>query len=110
MKYYKVAVYLSYFICPCYVLKNILKCHAFTPAFVHSSAPSQVSQGKTPTKTIKSRAIKGEEKSPWRVLSSSPVVQEKKPKARLRKKNFKKMVHNPNSSNFGKNDDTDCCK
>jgi predicted YcjX-like family ATPase len=58
---------------------------AFTLASVHSSTPSRVSQGKTPTKIIKSRAIKGKEKSPWRVPSSSPVVQKKKLKAKHRR-------------------------
>jgi hypothetical protein len=66
---------------------------------------SRVSQGKTPTKIIKNRTIKGE-KSPWRVPNSFPVIQKKKLKAKHGKNNFKKMVHNPNSSNSDKNDDT----
>jgi hypothetical protein len=99
-----------YSIYSCYVLKNVLKWHVFTPASVHSSAPSRVSQEKTPTRIIKHRAIKVKEKSPWRVLSSSPIIGKKNLKARHRKNNFKKMVHNPNSSNSGKNDDSDCCK
>jgi hypothetical protein len=92
------------------VLKNVLKWHAFSPASVHSSTPSRISQEKMPTKITKSRAIKGKEKSPWRVLTSSPVIQKKKLTAKHRKNKFKKMVHNPNSSNSNKNDDTDCCK
>jgi hypothetical protein len=48
----------------------------------------------------------GKEKSPWRVPNSSPVTQKKKLKAKHRKNNSKKMVHNPNSSNSDKNHDT----
>jgi hypothetical protein len=57
------------------VLKNVVKWHVFTPAPVHPTTPVQVSQEKKPTKThgivpstkiIKLRAIKGNEKSPWR--------------------------------------------
>jgi hypothetical protein len=59
---------------------------------------------------IRRRAIRGKKKSPWRVLTGSPVIQEKKLKARHRKNNFKKTAHNPNSSNSDKNDDSDCCK
>jgi hypothetical protein len=92
------------------VLKNVLKWRAFGPASVHSSTPNQVYQEKTPTKSIKSRAIKGKKKSPWRVLTGSPVFQKKKLKAKYRNNNFKEMVHNPNSSSSDKNDDTDCCK
>jgi hypothetical protein len=66
--------------------------------------------GKMPTKIIKSRAIKRKGKSPWRVPSSSPVIQKKKLKAKHRKNNLKKMVHNPKPSNSDKNDDTNCCK
>jgi ribosomal silencing factor RsfS len=92
------------------VLNNALKCHAFTPASVHSSASSQISQEKTPNKIIKRRAIEGKEKSPWRVLTSSPIMQKKKLNAKRRKYNFKKTAHSPNSSNPDKNDDSDCCK
>jgi hypothetical protein len=92
------------------MLKNILKWHAFTLASVCSSTSSRVSQGKTPTKTIKRMAIKGKEKSPWRVLTGSPIIQKKKIKAKHGNNNFKKMVHNPNLSNSDKNDDSDCCK
>jgi hypothetical protein len=91
-----------YFICPYYVLNEALKWHAFTLASVHSSTPSRVSQGETPTKIIKLRAVKGKEKSSWRVLTSSPVTQKRKLEAKHRKNNFKKMVHNPNSSNSDK--------
>jgi hypothetical protein len=56
------------------------------------------------------RAIRGKEKSPWRVLNSSPVIQKKKLKDKHRKNNFKKIVHNQNSNNSDKNDDSDCCK
>jgi hypothetical protein len=57
----------------------------------------------------------GKEKSLWRVLTSSPITQKKKLKARrmknnFRKNNFKKMVHNPKARNSDKNDDNDCCK
>jgi hypothetical protein len=64
------------------MLNNILKWHAFTPGSIHSSTTIQVSQGKTPTKIIKCKAIKGKEKSPWRVLTSSPIIQKKKLKAK----------------------------
>jgi hypothetical protein len=40
------------------------------------------------------------------VLTSLPIIQEKKLKAKHMENNFKKMVHNPNSSNC----DSDCCK
>jgi hypothetical protein len=76
-----------YFICIYYVLKNVLKWYAFTAASVHSSKPIQVSQQKTPTKVIKGRATKGKEKSPWRVLTSSPVIQKMTLKAKHRNKN-----------------------
>jgi hypothetical protein len=92
------------------MLKNILEWHAFTPASIHSSTPSQLSQGKMPTKIIKSRAIKVKQKSPWRVSNSLPIIRKKKLKAKHRNNNFKKIVHNQNSSNSDKNDDTDCCK
>jgi hypothetical protein len=92
------------------VLKNVLKWHTFTHASVHSSTPSRVSEGKTPIKIFKLRSIKGKGKSPWRVLISSPIILKKKLKARHRKNNLKKMVHNPYSSNSDKNNDTDCCK
>ena len=42
------------------------------------------------TKTIKLRAMKGNEKSPWRVLTRSPIIQTKKLKATHTKNNFKK--------------------
>jgi hypothetical protein len=92
------------------MLKYLLKWHAFTPASVHSSKPSRVSEVKMPTKITKRSAIKGKEKSPWRVPTSSPIIRKKKLKAKHRKNNLKKRVHNPNSSNSDKNDDTDCCK
>jgi hypothetical protein len=99
-----------HFIYPCYVLKNVLKWHTFTPASVHPSTPTQVSQEKRPTKThgivpsikiIKLRAIRVTRSLQVEVLTSSPIIQ---------KNSFKKMVHNPNSSNSDKNDDSDCCK
>jgi hypothetical protein len=96
--------------CPDDVLKNTSKLQAFTAASVHSSAPSRVSQGKTSTKIIKSRAMNGTENSTWRAPSSSSFIRKKKLKAKHRKNNFKKMVHNLNASNSDKNDDTDCCK
>jgi hypothetical protein len=65
------------------VLKNVLKWRAFTPAFIHSSTPIQVSLGKMPTKITKGRTIKSKEKSPWSVLTSSPIIQKKKPKATI---------------------------
>ena len=61
------------------------------------------------TKIIKLRAIKGNEKSPWRVLTTSQIIQTKKLKATHTKNNFKKIVHNPNSNNSDKNGDSDCC-
>jgi hypothetical protein len=88
----------------------MLKWHAFTPASVHFSTPSRVSQEKMPTKIIKNRDIKCKEKSPCRVLAGWPVVQKKQLKAKHRKNNFKKTVHNPNSRNSDENDDSDCCK
>jgi hypothetical protein len=92
------------------VLNKALIWHAFTPASINSSTPTQVSHGKTPTKIIKHRAIKGKEKSPWRVLTSSHIIQKKKLKAKHGKNNFKKMVHNPNLSTSDKNHDSDCCQ
>jgi hypothetical protein len=45
------------------------------------------------------------------VLTSLPNIQKKKKlKAKHMKRNFKKKVHNPNSSNSDKNDDSDLCK
>jgi hypothetical protein len=44
------------------------------------------------------------------VLTSSPVIQRKKLKAKRMKNNFKKMVRNRNSSNSTKNDDSGYCK
>ena len=41
------------------------------------------------------------------VLASSPVIQKTKLKAKHMKNSFKRMVHNPNSSNSDKNDDSD---
>jgi hypothetical protein len=99
-----------YFIYRYYVLRNKLKWHAFTPASVHSTTPSRVSQVKRPTKIIRRRAVKGKNKSPWKVSNSSPTIQKKKLKAKRRKHNFKKMVHNPNSNNADKNDEADCCE
>jgi hypothetical protein len=55
----------------------VLKWHAFTPASVRSSTCSRVSEEKTPIKIIQRKAIKGKEKSSWRVLTSSPVIQKK---------------------------------
>jgi hypothetical protein len=96
------------FIYPCYVLKNVLKRHALCIRPFPNTC--RVSMEKTPTTTIKRRAIKGNEKSPRRVLTSSPVTQKTKLKAKHRKNNFKKMVQSPNSSNSDKNDARDCCK
>jgi hypothetical protein len=59
---------------------------------------------------MKLGANKGKDKSPWRVFTGLPVIQKKELKAKHVKNNFKKMVHNPNSSNSDKNDDSDCCK
>jgi hypothetical protein len=59
------------------VSKNVLKWRAFTHASIHSSTPIHVSQGKTPTKIIKRRVSKGKEKSPWRVVTGSPIIQKK---------------------------------
>jgi hypothetical protein len=92
------------------MLNKALKWHAFTPASIDSSTPTQVTHGKMPTKIIKHRAIKGKEKSLWRVLTSSHIIQKKKLKAKHGKNNFKKMVHNQNSSNSDKNDYSDCCQ
>jgi hypothetical protein len=55
---------------------------------------------------------------PWRVtrslhgevLTSSPVIHKMKLKAKHMKNNFKKMVHNPNSSNSDRYYDSDWCK
>jgi hypothetical protein len=44
------------------------------------------------------------------VPTSSPIIHKKKLKAKCKRNNFKKIVHNPNSSNSDKNDDSDCCK
>jgi hypothetical protein len=62
------------------------------------------------TKIMELRAIKGNEKYPGEVLTNSPIIQNKKLKAKYMKNNFKKMVHNPNSSNSDKNNDSDCCR
>jgi nucleoside diphosphate kinase len=70
---------------------------------------NEVFSEKKPTKIMKRRAFKGMEKSPWRFLTSSPVIQ-KKLRAKHIKNNFKKMVHNTNSSNSDKYDDSDCCR
>jgi hypothetical protein len=67
------------------MFRNILKWRAFTPASLHSLTPSRLSQGKTPTKIIKGRAIKRKEKSPWRIPNCSPIVQKEKLKAKNRK-------------------------
>jgi hypothetical protein len=72
------------------MLNNVLKWHAFTLASVRSSTASRVSQGRTLNKIIKRRAIKGKDKSVWGVLTSSPVFQKKKLKARYWKNNFSK--------------------
>jgi hypothetical protein len=63
------------------------------PPKLSNSGPSKVT-----------RSLRGE------VLTSSPVIQKKKLKAKRMKNNFKEMVRNPNSSNADKNDDSDCCK
>jgi hypothetical protein len=102
------------------VLKNVLKWHDFTPASVHPSTPIQVSQEETPTKTFmelspppklsnsgSSRVTRSLHRE---VLTSSPIIYKKKLKAKHMKNNFKKMVHNPNSSNSDKNDGSGCCK
>ena len=44
------------------------------------------------------------------VLTTSPIIQRKKQKARRIKNNFKKVVHNANWSDIDKNSDTDWCK
>jgi hypothetical protein len=44
------------------------------------------------------------------VLTRSPIFQKKKLKSKRMKNIFKKMVHNPNSNNSDKNDDSDCSK
>jgi hypothetical protein len=59
---------------------------------------------------MKLRTLKGKEKSPWRVLTGSPVIQKRKLKAKHRKNNFEEMVHNPNSSNSDKSNESYCCK
>jgi hypothetical protein len=43
-------------------------------------------------------------------LTNSPIIHKKKLKAKHKKNNFKKMVHNPNSSNSDGNYDSVCCK
>jgi hypothetical protein len=109
-----------YFICPCYVLKNVLKWHVLTSASVHPSAHNQVSQEETPTKistelssppklsnSVTSRVTRSLHRE---VLASSANIKNKKLKAKHTKNNFKKMIDNPNSSNSDKNDDNDCCK
>jgi hypothetical protein len=71
----------------------------------------QNSSGIVPSpKIIKLGAIKGKEKSPWRVPNSSRVIQKKKLKAKHRKSSCNKMAHNQNWSNSDKSDKTDCCK
>jgi hypothetical protein len=54
--------------------------------------------------TVVTRILHGE------VVSSSPVIQNKKLKTLHMKDNVKKMVHNPNFSSSDKNDDSDCCE
>jgi hypothetical protein len=44
------------------------------------------------------------------VLTSSPIIQKNKLKAKHMKNNFKKIVHNPNSSNSDKNNESEFCK
>jgi hypothetical protein len=44
------------------------------------------------------------------VLTSSPIIQKKKLKAKHVKNNFKKMVQNLNSSSSDNNDHSGCCK
>lgn len=88
MKEYKIFLYLiKLFICTCYVLKNLLRWHDFTPASVHPSANFHDFQEETPTefrrnfpslKITKLRAIKVKEKSPWAFLTSSSIIQRKR--------------------------------
>ena len=81
------------------MLKNALKRRAFTPASVHPSTSIQVSEKKTrnkihgivpSTKIVKLGANNGNEKYPWGVLTSPPIIQKKKQKAKHMKSNFKK--------------------
>lgn len=58
----------------------------------------------------KLRTIKNKEKSPGEVLNSSSVIKKWKQEVKSVTNNFKKMAHNPNSSNADKNYDSDCCK
>jgi hypothetical protein len=89
------------------------------PPSVHPKTPIQVFQEETATESLMefppppklsnsvpsrvTRSIHGVD------VTSSPVIQKNKLKVRHMKNNFKKMVHNPNSSNSDKNDDSDCC-
>jgi hypothetical protein len=59
--------------------------------------------GKKVKQEYQKQGHQGKDKSSWSVLTSSPVIQKKKLKAKHRKNNFKKMVRNPNSSNSDKN-------
>jgi hypothetical protein len=43
---------------------------------------------------MKHGAIKGKDKFPWRVLTSSPIIQKKKVKAKHRNNNFEKIFAN----------------
>ena len=92
------------------MLKNVLEWRAFTPESIHPSTHIQVSQDEMPTKSFMelspppklsnsgpsrvTRSLHGE------VLTSLPIIQKKKLKAKYMKSNFKKMVHYPNSSNL----------
>jgi hypothetical protein len=77
------------------MLKDVLKPHAFALASIHSSTPFQVSQEKTPTKIIKRMTIKRKKKSPWTVLTSSPIIQKRKLKPDVGRI-IQKTVHSPN--------------
>ena len=87
-------------------IKETTKVHVLTPISFHPSTSNHVSQKEKPTKIhIEfSTPPKLRNSGPPRVttkfhgevLTSSPVIQKKKQKAKRMKNNFKKMVHNPN--------------
>ena len=79
------------------MLENPLKWHALTPTSDLPSTLIKVCQEETPTKTLmelslSTNIIRGE------VFTSSPIIQ-KKQKAKRMNNKFKKMVHDPDSSN-----------
>ena len=120
MKDYITVTYRLKDILSLHVTCEILICYAFTPAFFHTSTPTQTSQKQTPTKILMelsppqkllnsgpsrvTRSLYGE------VLTSSPFNQKKNQRTVRTKNNFIKMVHTSNSSNSEKNDDRDNCK